>query len=378
MTATTHAPQSTGSRPTLFVALELSQGTWQVTCTTGPGQAPRERRIPARAQAEFLAEIARAKQRFGLPADAVVRSCYEAGRDGFWVARWLTGLGIDNLVIESASIEVPRRARRVKTDRVDGRKLLALLLRYAGGERGVWKVVRVPSDEVEDRRHLDRTLRAVKSDRTRAMNRIRSLLATQGVHVAGSLAHLQLEHVRRWDGQPLLAGLRRRLARECEHVAMLTQQLRGLEAQHRAAMRQPHVAALQARRLQQLRGIGPGTAWLYATEIFSWRAIRNGRELGALAGLVAAPYQSGATRYDQGITKAGHGHWRAMTVELAWGWLRYQPQSALTRWYLERFHAGGRRARRIGIVALARKLLIALWRYVETGAVPAGAQLKIA
>lgn len=379
MTATTHPTQSTGSRQTLFLALELSKATWRLTCTTGPGRAPRERRIPAGAEAEFCAELARAKQRFGLPPDAPVRSCYEAGRDGFWVTRWLMRLGIENQVIDSSSIEVPRRARRVKTDRIDGRKLLALLLRYVGGERDVWKVVHVPSEEAEDRRHLARTLRAVKSDRTRTMNRIRSLLATQGVSVVGSLARLDPMHVHRWDGQRLLPGLQRRLGRECEHLGMLTQQLRALDVQQRAAIRTHEaVAATQARCLQQLRGIGCNTAWLYATEIFSWRAIRNGRELGALAGLVAAPYQSGATRYDQGITKAGHGHWRAMTVELAWGWLRHQPQSVLTRWYLERFHTGGPRTRRIGIVALARKLLIALWRYLETGVVPAGAQLKAA
>jgi transposase len=306
-----------------------------------------------------------------------VRSCYEAGRDGFWVHRWLSQLAVDNVIVDSSSIEVPRRARRAKTDRIDGRKLLAMLLRVAGGERGVWKVVRVPSEAAEDRRHLTRTLRAVKSDRTRAINRIRSLLATQGVSVAGSLARLAVTHVRGWNGEPLLAGLQRRLARECEHLAALTAQARALEVGQRAAVRQQHeIAAEQARRLRELKGVGWNGAWLFASEIFSWRAIRNGRELGALAGLVAAPYQSGATHTTSGITKAGNRHWRTMAVELAWGWLRYQPTSALTRWYLERFHAGGPRARRIGIVALARKLLIALWRYVEHGVVPDGAQLK--
>jgi transposase len=376
MTATTHPTQSTGSQ-TLFLSLELSKSTWRLTCSIGPGVAPRERRMAAGSEAAFVAELVHAKRRFGLPAEAPVRSCYEAGRDGFWVHRWLTRLGVENVVVDSSSIEVPRRARRAKTDRIDGRKLLAMLLRVAGGERGVWKVVHVPSEAEEDRRHLARALRAVKSDRTRAMNRLRSLLATQGVTVAGSLLRFTAADVRRWDGQALLPGLQRRLARECEQLAQLTQQLRACEVEQRAAVRrQEEVAAEQARRLRQLRGVGWNAAWLYASEIFSWRAIRNGRELGALAGLVAAPYQSGATRTTAGITKAGNRQWRAMAVELAWGWLRYQPTSALTQWYLARFHAGGPRARRIGIVALARKLLIALWRYVDQGVVPAGAQLK--
>lgn len=376
MTATTHSTQSTGSQ-TLFLSLELSKATWRLTCSIGAGVAPRERRIPAGSEAAFLAELAAAKRRFGLAADAPVRSCYEAGRDGFWVHRWLTRLGVDNVIVESSSIEVPRRARRAKTDRIDGRKLLAMLLRVASGERGVWKVVHVPSEAAEDQRHLARTLRAVKSDRTRVINRIRGLLATQGASLAGSPLHFDVTRVQRWDGQALLPGLQRRLAREGEQLAALTQQLRGFEREQRAAVRRQHdVAAEYARRLRQLNGVGWNAAWLYASEIFSWRAIRNGRELGALAGLVAAPYQSGATQTTRGITKAGNRQWRAMAVELAWGWLRYQPTSALTRWYLARFHAGGPRTRRIGIVALARKLLIALWRYVEHGVMPDGVQLK--
>lgn len=376
MTATTHAPQSIGSQ-TLFLSLELSKTTWRLTCSIGPGVAPRERRIAAGSESAFVAELAHAKRRFGLSPDAPVRSCYEAGRDGFWVHRWLTGLGVENVVVDSSSIEVPRRRRRAKTDRIDGRKLLTMLLRVAGGERGVWKAVRVPSEIEEDRRHLARTLRAVKSDRTRTINRVRSLLATQGVTVAGSLQRVDVTQLRGWNGQPLPPGLQQRLAREGELLATLTQQLRAWETQQRAAVRHAdETAASQARRLRQLKGVGWNAAWLYASEIFSWRAIRNGRELGALAGLVAAPYQSGATQTTLGITKAGNRQWRAMAVELAWGWLRYQPTSALTRWYLARFHAGGPRARRIGIVALARKLLIALWRYVDHGVLPEGAQLK--
>lgn len=376
MTATTHSTPSIVSQP-LFLSLELAKSTWRLTCGRGPGEAPRERRLAAGATAAFVAELLAAKQRFGLPADAPVRSCYEAGRDGFWVHRWLTSLGVHNLVVDSSSIEVPRRARRAKTDRLDGRKLLALLLRVAGGERGVWKVVHVPTEAEEDRRHLARALRTVKSDRTRVINRIRSLLATQGVTVDESLRRLDVTRVRRWDGQPLPPGVQQRLVRECAHLAELTQRMLAWEGEQRAAVRrQEDVAAAQARRLRQLRGIGWHGAWLFASEIFSWRAIRNGRELGALAGLAAAPYQSGTTHTTAGISKAGNRQWRAMAVELAWGWLRFQPTSALTHWYLARFHAGGPRAHRIGIVALARKLLIALWRYVTQGVVPTGAHLK--
>jgi transposase len=323
-------------------------------------------------------EIERARQRFGLAADAPVRSCYEAGREGFWLHRWLASEGIDNRVVDASSIEVNRRLRRAKTDRMDATRLLLLLVRFFGGERSVWSVVRVPNAEEEDRRHLHRELLTAKRDRTRVANRIQGMLANQGLRVnwRRPLAP-QLAGLRLWDGAALPAGLRERLAREEERLALLNRQIEALEGARRERIRAGSDAAVrQVQQLLALQGIGSNSAWLYVMEFFAWRRFRNRRELGALAGLTPTPYQSGESNREQGIAKAGNRHVRAMAIEIAWGWLRFQPESALTRWYQERFGQGSSRLRRIGIVALARKLLIALWQYLETGVVPDGAVLK--
>lgn len=375
MTTTIHPLQST-EPVRLYVAFELSRETWRIAASAGPGQAPRERRVSAGDWAALETELRRTKERCGLPADAPVWSCYEAGRDGFWVARGLAAHGIEVVVVDSSSIEVPRRARRTKTDKVDARKLLALLLRYAAGDRAVWKIVRVPDEAAEDRRHLHRTIATIKADRTRIINRLRGLCATQGVALPRHYTRRDLTRLLRWDGHALGAGLQIRLRRECEHLALVTQQLRDLEKQQQAMVEAgTTLAHRQARQLMRLRGIATTGAWVYATELFSWRQIRNGRQLGALTGLAPAPYQSGATRTDQGISRAGRAQWRALAVNLAWGWLRHQPRSALTRWYREHW-GDSARGRRVGVVALARKLLVALWRYLETGQAPAGAELK--
>jgi transposase len=360
------------------MAYELGQSKWILGFTTGLGQRPRERVIAARDLGVLGAEITAAKRRFGLPPTAPVVSCYEAGRDGFWLHRALTQAGHQNYVVDSSSIEVKRRARRTKSDRLDVRKLLQMLVRYQGGEPRVWSVVRVPTVADEDRRQVHRELTTVKRDRARVTNRIKGLLATQGVvgPVAGAFP-TGLAAVRLWDGSPLPPTLRARLEREWEKVVLLTDQIRTLVALQRRQLRTATEPAVdQVRQLLHLRGLGPVSAWVMVMECFAWRRFRNRREVGALAGLVPAPYQSGGIRRDQGITKAGNRHVRHLAIELAWGWLRYQPDSALSRWYATRFGAGSSRLRRIGIVALARRLLIALWRYLETGVVPEGAVLK--
>jgi transposase len=365
-------------RPTLHLAFELGNREWKLGFSTGFGQPPRVRAIAARDLAALRTEIARAKRRFALSASARVVSCYEAGRDGFWLHRALLVWGVENLVVDSASIEVNRRARRAKSDRLDVRKLLLMLMRYAAGEQRVWRVVRVPSPAEEDRRQLHRELMTTTRDRTRLTNRIKGLLASQGVALTtlrGFAA--ELPRLRTWDGAPLPAALCARLEREWAKLTCLSEQLRALRAARRELLRtgtDPAVA--QVRRLLALRAIGLESAWLYVMEFFSWRAFHNRREVGALAGLTPTPYQSGDLAHEQGIAKAGNRHIRAMAIEIAWAWLRYQPTSALARWYEERFGQGSSRLRRIGIVALARKLLIALWRYLETGAVPEGAVLK--
>lgn len=364
----------------LYLAFELSQKQWKLGFTISIAQRPRIRNIMARDLQALQYEIKAARQRFGLPGDAPVWSCYEAGRDGFWIHRYLETHGIQNLVVDPASIEVSRRARRRKTDKLDVNKLLAMLIRYHSGERKVWRVVHVPSRQAEDDRQLHRELLALKTERTRHVNRIKGLLICQGisVQVKANFPDI-LENIRLWDGSELPEALGMRLQREYQRWFFVNQQIDQLTAHREELLKtsqQPSVE--QVRRLMRLKGIGINSAWLFAMEFFSWRNFRNRREVGACAGLTNAPYQSGDTSKDQGIEKAGNRFIRAMAIEIAWSWLRSQPESKLSQWYQRRFAQGNVRLRKIGIVALARKLLIALWRYLETGTVPEGAQFKTA
>jgi transposase len=262
--------------------------------------------------AKLACAVAKARGHFGMPASARVVSCYKAGRDGFWLHRHLRSVGIENQVVDAASIEVSRRLRHVKTDWLDGERLLAKLIRHHTGERDGWSVVRAPSLEEEDARRLHRELERLK---------------------------------------------RERLA-------------------HRERLREPKTDAERSIvQLMSLGAIGPISAWLLVMEFFGWRRFRNRREVAALAGLVGTPYNSGDSERDQGISKAGNRRVRAMMVEIAWLWLRFQPNGALSQWYQRRFAGGGLRTRRIGIVALARRLLIALWRYLADGVIPEDARL---
>jgi transposase len=372
-----HEPENT-KEATLFVAFELSEKTWKLGFTTGHGQKPRERTVTARQQERVLDEIVQAKRRLGLPDTATVVSCYEAGREGFWLHRFLQGHGITNQVVDSSAIEVNRRRRRAKSDGLDVRKLLSMLMRYHHGERQVWQVVKSPSVEAEDQRHLHRDLETLKQERASTMTRIEGLLSSQGLRVP-SLSKLpeQLDALRLWDGSPLPPGLRRRVLRVYAQYTFLSEQIAAVEAERRALLQtSPEASIDKVRQLRQLKGIGINGAWLLVMEFFGWRAFKNRREVGALAGFTPTPYQSGESAREQGITKSGNRHVRWMTTELAWSWVRFQPDSALSCWFRERFGGGGKRLRRIGIVAVARKLLIALWRFLETGVLPVGAELK--
>ena len=364
--------------PVLYLAFELGNDSWKLGFTVGMGQRPRERNIGARDVAALEREIRLAKKRFGLPETAPVLSCYEAGRDGFWLHRYLVEQGVQNLVVDSSSIEVNRRQRRAKTDRMDVGKLLGQLIRYRSGERKVWSVVRVPSPKDEDDRQLHRELSTLKKERTRQVNRIKGLLASQGVRLPVKADFAQrLESVRAWDGSPLLARLQARLVREYERLEFVGKQIKQLERQRVQEIRQsadPKVE--QVRALMRLNGIGVNSSWQFIMEFFGWREFRSGKEVGGLSGLAPTPYQSGSSYREQGMSKAGNRHVRAMAVEIAWGWLGYQPESELTKWYEKRFGQGSKRIRKIGIVALARRLLVELWRYLETGAIPEGAVLK--
>ena len=254
------------------------------------------------------------------------------------------------------------------------------MLRYHAGERAVWSVVRVPTVEEEDRRQLHRELRTLKQERTRVANRMHGLLANQGLWLPpGTNIGAAAKTVRLWDGSPGPAALRARLEREWEHAQFLRTRILELERERQRAIAHGRGETIdKVRQLLRLRAVGPTGAWVYVNEFFGWRRFRNRKEVGAAAGLTPTPYQSGDERREQGISKAGSRHIRAVAIEMAWGWLRYQPRSRLSQWYQARFGRGGTRARKVGIVALARKLLIALWRFLEFGVVPEGASLKTA
>ncbi len=365
-------------RSTLYVAFELGNTEWKIAMTTRVDQPPLVRTIAARALKILEAELARAKTHFGLAATAPVRSCYEAGRDGFWLHRCLVSRSVSNSIVDSSSIEVNRRRRRTKTDRLDACKLVTMLIRADAGERKVWSVVNVPTVGEEDRRQVHRELLFARRDRGRHTNRIKGLLAGQGVPLA-RIRDLptHLGTARLWDGSPLPPLLCARLEREWETVVDYTTRIRALKHERRALLRDTNDPAIaQVRQLNQLRGVGIDGAWLYVMEFFAWRQFRNRRQVGGLAGLTDTHYQSGDLQHEQGISKAGNRWVRALAINTAWAWLRYQPQSALARWYQKKFGKGNSRIRKIGIVALARKLLIAFWRYLDTGVIPEGAVLR--
>jgi transposase len=369
---------NTTKRGTLYIALELGWDNWLLASATQAGEKPRFKQVPGRNLDKLREEIAKAKKRFGLPPDAPVFTCFEAGRDGFWLHRALTSMGIVNVVCDSAAIEVNRRKKHVKTDPVDAAKLLNLLCRYHGGERKVWSVVNVPAVEDEDRRQLHRGLKDVQNQQTECSNRIKGLLASQGLDAAVDAEfRTTLAELRDWAGRPVSAAMQQRILQEFAVWETLHRQVRDACNEQERLLREGKDPYLdQVRRLLGLRGVGVRSAWVLVTELFCWRDIKNRKQLGSLVGLTPTPYRSGKSDREQGISKAGNKHVRGLIVELAWMWRRWQPKSALSQWYERRFAAGNKRTRKIGIVALARKLLIALWRYVKDGELPAGAETK--
>jgi transposase len=377
MTMTTRSTESTAMATTLVVALELGSTRWKLAFAVTRATRPRLRTIVAGDCVALWQEIAAAKARFGLPPDAAVHSCYEAGRDGFWLHRALLAQGVQNVVVDPSSIAVDRRRRRAKTDRLDVCALVMQLMNAAAGDRRGWREVRVPSIEAEADRQLQREWATVLEDRKRVRNRLQGLLVTQGVRLALTASFQQsLERVRLWDGRPLPEALRARLAREWAHLRQVEARLSVLRRARTARVhRATDRVAEQTRQLTQLRGVGINGALTLTTELFAWRGFTNGRQIGALVGLTPTPYRSDQLVIEQGISHSGNRRVRALSVELAWAWVRYQPTSALSRWFVSRFGQHGR-AKRIGIVALARKLLIAFWRYLDHGVLPEGARVK--
>src|SRR5688572_14758670 len=369
-------PEMSVSEPTLFVAFELSKKSWKLAMTSGLGVEPRVKTVAGSDLAAVERVLHEGRRRFGLPAAARVVSCYEAGRDGFWIHRALVAMGIANRVVDSASIEVNRRARRAKTDRLDALKLVRMLVRVCYGERRVWSEVRVPTVAAEAARQVSRERTALTQDQTRLVNQMRGWLATWGATLPSRRRGEWWTTVRDWAGAALPPEVQARLARAEARLAGLAAQIAELEAQQEAAV-SASAPATAAPRLVQLKGVATTSASVLLDEGLVWRAFRNRRQIGGLLGFAPTPYDSGESKREQGISRAGNARLQAISIQLAWNWVRWQPQSALTQWYQTHF-GRGKRARRIGIVAVARKLMIALWRYVTQGVIPAGAVLTTA
>jgi transposase len=363
----------------LHLAFELSRKNWKLGFSDGRMPQIRQVTIQSGDLQACQKEIEKAKQRFGMKESVHVRSCYEAGREGFWLHRALTEMGIENIVVDAASIEVNRRQRRAKTDRMDVQKLVRQLVRYWRGEHDVWRIVRVPNPEAEDRRQLHRHLEVLKEERKQHRVRIQSLLYTQGVDVSIGRDFLKkLDQLRCWNQQPISGELQLRIEGEYHRLQLVEVQIREIKKLQAERLKAAHKDAVmeKVRRLQQLIGIGLGSSWVFVMELFGWRRFHNRREVAGAVGLTPTPYNSGDSVREQGISRAGNHRVRKLAIEIAWCWLRLQPDSQLSRWYKQRFAGGGARMRRIGIVAMARRLVIDLWRYLEIGTVPKGAVVR--
>jgi len=377
MTETQMTPRPDNIRnDRMYIALELSNTKWKIAF--GNGFKIRLKTISARDREQFEVELQRSSKHFGMAEDVPVYCCYEAGRDGFWIHRYLCNLGIGNLVVDSSSIEVNRRHRRAKTDRLDASKLVTMLIRYMNGETKVWSVLHVPGQEDEDARRLHREIERLKKERTAHTNRIKSLLALHGILMEIRKTFLEdIEKVVMWNGESVPSGIKEEMVREYRRYDLIQQQAQALELEKKEAFKQEGESSKKVFTLQNLKGIGPVISWVLVYEFFGWRVFNNSKEVGAAAGLAPTPYDSGGSLREQGISKSGNRRVRALMIEAGWYWLRHQPGSKISKWFIERYGQGSRRMRRIGIVALARKLLIALWKYSEQGILPEGAKVKV-
>jgi len=360
----------------LYMALELSNRWWRLGFSNGA--KVRQKSVEARALERVVEEIALAKHKLGLEPTARVVACYEAGRDGHWICRWLRTVGVEVLVMDSSSIERAQGRKHVKTDGLDVARLLDLLMRYCMGFRRSFRVVRVPEEAAEAELRLHREDGYLVKERSRVANRIRGLLATQGlVDVSLGRGFVGwVKTVRLWNGAGLAGELEAELLRLYEQYQLIGRQQGEVTKRYQAELATASVVGQQRGRLELLKGIGPKISRVLSAEVFAWRTFSNGKQVGSMAGLTPTPDQSGDLSRERGIGKHGNRRVRHTAIELAWLWQRWQPGSALSVWFRQRFASAGKRLRRIGIVALARKLLIALWRYVEQGVVPEGAILR--
>ena len=367
----------------LFAALELGKSRWLVT-VDAPGSDKLSRHAVAGGDGAALLDLlarlrTTAERRTGRPVEVLV--IQEAGLDGFWLHRLLERNGISSHVVDPASIAVNRRHRRAKTDTIDGEMLLRTLMAWARGERRVCSMVRPPSPEEEDRRRLTRERATLLKERIQHTNRIKGLLCGQGIVDYDPLRKdrlARLDALETGDGRPLPERLKAEIRRELERVELVASQIAAVERERDALIEAPSEAAgpgTPAAALARLKGIGGELGALLWLEAL-FRRFDNRRQIAAYAGLAPSPWQSGGTEREQGISKSGNRRLRHAMVELAWFWLRHQPDSALSAWFRERVGPGRGRVRRIAIVALARKLSVALWRYTTQGVVPQGAAFK--
>ena len=388
METTTELPaESTAIRTDLgaiFVSLELSRSSWVVTALLpGGGEKMSRHTVPGGDLAGLLVRFSqlreKAQARTGRTFPIIVIE--EAGLDGFWIHRALVSEGIESHVVDPASIATSRRRRRAKTDRLDGETLVRTLLAFKRGEPRVCAMVQAPSPEDEDRRRITRERKVLIAERVEHVNRIKGLLFAQGIRGYEPLRRnrrARLEDLRTGDGRDLPLHLKAQILREIDRLELLLDQIKAVEAERDTALAdqpQDRETPAAAKMLLDIRGIGPEVAALLWSEGL-FRHFDNRRQVAAYAGLAPTPWQSGAVSREQGVSKAGNPRLRSTMIQLAWLWLGHQPNSALTRWFRERVEQNAGRQRKTAIVALARKLLVALWKYVTSGVVIEGATMK--
>jgi transposase len=373
----------TKNTATIFVSIELSRKSWLVGIHTPLADKVGLHKLKAGDSVGLLALIRRITKKVEQTTSGTVTvlSCYEAGYDGFWLHRVLVAAGIINHVIDPASLQVNRRARRAKTDRIDAISLLRALMAFHRGEDQVFSAVQVPSVEKEDARRVHRERERLIKERIQHVNRIKGLLATQGIYDYEPLRRHRLERFEALTtamGTAVPHHLRNEIMRHLQRLDLVLEMIRAVEAQRNTVIEAEPAANESSRKIRQLvrlRAIGPQFATVLVGEVFH-KHFANRRQVASYAGLAPSPFNSGSLVREQGISKAGNPRARTTMIEMAWIWLRYQPHSALSRWFHERVGTGTGRVRRITIVALARKLLIALWRFLETGLIPDDAELK--
>jgi len=363
------------------VSLELSKGTWKIAMQDGKRENPTVKTVSAQTPEhrlqQVIDELGQVRAKWGVPSEVRTVVLYEAGQDGFWIARALGEQGIETLVCDPASIQVSRHARQAKTDRLDAIKLVNSLRRWLAGERGCMRVIRQPSVEVEAQRHYVRERGELQKEELQHRDRIRKLLRTVGCWDDGDgdiAGRLERGEIRGFGGTALPPELRARLQSECQRLALVHEQFKTLEKEMIKHLPEP--VQQRVAKLQRLKAVGAVGAVRLVLELF-WRQFDNRPQVGACVGLVPQPFESGNSQTDQGISKKGNRRVRALLVEMAWLWIRYQPNSNITRWFAQRVGDGkSKRGKRVTIVAVARRLVIVLWRYLEHGVVPEGAALK--